>query len=123
LLLTGFVSTLFGSAALYYYPALSLSFAVAWTALWLITGGALGVYIAMQERKAGVSWGWTLTVGLLAIVAGVLAVMYPRITLTALIGVIGAFAIAGGIVRLVAASRLQSFEQRVHRAVEGAARA
>src|SRR5476651_1225144 len=49
-LLTGAVSVGFGIAALYYYPALSLSFAVVWTSLWLLTGGAMAVYIALQER-------------------------------------------------------------------------
>ena len=117
LLLSGLVSALFGVAALYYYPALSLSFAVVWTALWLFTGGALGVYIALQERTVGMSWGWTLTLGLLAIVASGVAVMYPGITLGALIGVIGGYAIAAGIVRLALTSKLQSFGQRVKRGV------
>jgi len=123
LLLSGLVSAGFGIAALYYYPTISLSFAVVWTALWLITGGALGVYIAVQEHRARVSWGWTLTLGLLAIAAGVLAIMYPGITLAALIGVIGGYAISGGVVRLLAAARVHSFGQRVKGAVGSPARA
>ena len=56
-LLSGVVSLLFGAAALYYYPILSLAFAVVWAAWWLISLGVLGVYLAIQERKADVSWG------------------------------------------------------------------
>ena len=73
LLVSGIVSVLFGIAALYYYPALSLTFAVMWTAWWLIAGGALGIYVALQERKTELPWGWTLTSGLIAIAFGILA--------------------------------------------------
>src|SRR6266700_2209839 len=85
LLLAGLVSMLFGVAALYYYPGLSLTFVVLWTALWLITAGVLGVYVAIQERNAKLSWGWTMVFGLVAIVGGVLAAMYPGSTLAGLI--------------------------------------
>src|SRR5262245_55988260 len=44
LLLAGVVSVAFGVAALYYYPGLSLSFAVAVVAWWLLVAGGLGVY-------------------------------------------------------------------------------
>ena len=50
-LLSGIVSVLFGVAAFYYYPGLSLTFAVIWTAMWLFTAGALGIYVAVQERS------------------------------------------------------------------------
>jgi uncharacterized membrane protein HdeD (DUF308 family) len=43
MLLTGLVSVAFGIAALYYYPGLSLTFAVVWTAFWLITAGAISI--------------------------------------------------------------------------------
>jgi len=122
LLIAGLVSAVFGVAALYAYPVLSLAFAVAWTSFWLITAGALSAYVAFQERKVGMSWGWTMTLGLITIAAGILAIMYPGITLASLIGVIGGFAIVIGIVRLVAAGRLQSFEHRVNQAVQSPAR-
>jgi len=123
LLLSGIVSTLFGIAALYYYPALSLSFAVVWTALWFIVLGAIGTYIAVQERRADLPWGWTLTFGLLTIAAGVLAFAYPSLTLAGLVGVIAIFAILGGVVRLTAAWKLHSFEDRIERVVHKPARA
>jgi uncharacterized membrane protein HdeD (DUF308 family) len=108
LLLSGIVSILFGIAALYYYPGLSLTFAVVWTALWLLTAGVLGVYIAIRERSANLSWGWTIAFGLIAIVAGVVAVMYPSITLASLISLIAAFGIVGGSALLIGAGRMQS---------------
>ena len=113
LLLSGLVSVGFGVAALYYYPGLSLSFAVVWSALWLMFVGVLSGYVALQERAMGVSWGWTLAVSVLAVVAAVLALMYPGVTLAWLLGLIASFALVGGIVMLTAAWKLHSFEQKI----------
>jgi uncharacterized membrane protein HdeD (DUF308 family) len=123
LLLTGLVSVAFGVAALYYYPVLSLAFAVVWVALWLLTSGVMAVYIAIQERRADVPWGWTMTFGVIAIVASVLDYMYPGITLAWLMGLIGGFAIISGIAMLVAAGKLQSIKRHVKDATESHSRA
>ena len=123
MLLSGFVSVGFGAAALYYYPILSLTFAVVWTAWWLISAGVLGIYTAVQERKAEVSWGWTLTFGIIALAAGVLAMVYPGITLAALMGTIATFGIVGGIAMLVGAGKMQSFQHDVHGALRTPSRA
>ena len=123
LLLAGTVGVLFGGAALYYYPGLSLSFAVVWTTLWLLTAGAMGVYVAIQERRARVSWVWTMLLGLLTIAGGVFAYMYPQITLASLMGLIAAFGIVSGIVMLVAAAKLQGAEHDIKQAMHTAARA
>lgn len=115
LLLTGLVSVAFGVTALYDYPVLSLTFAVVWTAWWLISAGVLAIYVAVQERKAEVPWGWTLTFGIIALAAGVLAIMYPGITLATLMGTIATFGIVGGIAMLVGAGKMQSFQHDVKR--------
>ena len=113
MLLGGLVSFCFGAAALYYYPALSLSFAVLWAAWWLIIAGALGIYLAVQELKAQVPWGWTMMLGVLTLAAGVLAIVYPGITLAALMGMLAGFGILAGIVMLVGAGKMQSLEHDV----------
>jgi uncharacterized membrane protein HdeD (DUF308 family) len=121
LLVGGLVSVAFGIAALYYYPGLSLAFAVAWTAWWLLVTGALAVYVAMVERQIGLSWGWTLAFGILSIACGVLAFLNPPITLAALMGLIAGFAIVAGVVQLIGAYRLSAFKGEVTRAVGGPA--
>jgi uncharacterized membrane protein HdeD (DUF308 family) len=113
LLVAGIVGVVFGCAALNYYPGLSLSFAVVWTALWLITAGLLGLYVAVQERRAAEAWGWTMAWGGLAIVAGILAVGYPGVTLAWLMALIAGFGLIGGIAMLVGAVRMQTFEHHV----------
>jgi uncharacterized membrane protein HdeD (DUF308 family) len=122
MLLTGIVSVLFGIAAVYYYPGLSLSFIVLWVAWWLLTAGAVAAVVAMQERKVGISWGWTMAFGVLAIVAGVLAIMYPGVTLAWLLSLLAAFGIVGGVMRLLLVFRLQAFEGELKHAMGSPAR-
>ena len=122
MLLSGIISVGFGIAALYYYPVLSLTFAVFWTALWLITAGLVGVYVSVQEQKMGVSWGWTLTFAVIAIVGGAFAVARPGITLASLISLIATFGIVGGIALVIGASKMQSVETGFARATGGMAR-
>ena len=108
LLLSGLTSAAFGVAALYYYPALSLAFAVIWVTWWLFLTGALAIYAAMVERRLGLSWGGTVAFGVVSIITGVLALMNPPATLGAIMGLIGGFAIVSGVVLIVAAYRLAS---------------
>ena len=123
MLLTGAVSIAFGLAAFYYYPALSLTFAVLWTTFWLISAGAMGVFVAIQERRFGVPWGWTMVLGVISIVAGVFAWMYPSVTLAWLLALIATYGIVGGIAMLIAAWKLRSIERTVTQAMPSPARA
>ena len=120
LLLGGLVSAAFGVAALYYYPALSLAFAVIWAAWWLFLTGGLAIYAAMMERRLGVSWGWTLALGIVSIFGGVFAFMSPPATLAAIMGLIAGLAIVSGIMMLIGAFQLSSAKQEVSGAMRSA---
>ena len=125
LLLAGVVSIAFGIAAFYYYPSLSLAFAVVWAGLWLITGGMIGASVALQERSLGLAWGWTMTLSVIVVAGGVVALAYPGITLTALMAMLASIGIVTGIVLLVGAGRMQSIErdfEHLARAPAGMAR-
>ena len=113
LALSGLVGLAFGVAALYYYPGLSLTFAVVWAAWWLFFTGALAIYGSTVEREIGAPWGWTLAFGILSTVCGVFALMKPPITLAALMGLIAAFAIGGGILLLIGAYKLSAAKTEV----------
>ncbi|HEY2165498.1 MAG TPA: DUF308 domain-containing protein [Gemmatimonadaceae bacterium] len=113
LLLSGLIGIVFGIAALYNYPGLSLAFAVIWVAWWLIVSGALAVYAAVVERSIGLSWGWTLAFGLVALAAGVFAIMSPGVTLASIMGLIAGFAIVSGFVHLMGAYSLSSAKAEV----------
>jgi uncharacterized membrane protein HdeD (DUF308 family) len=120
LLLSGLVGTGFGVAALFYYPGLSLAFAVVWVTWWLFLTGALAIYAAMVERSLGLSWGWTLAWGVLAIGAGVFGIMAPPATLGAIMGLIAGFAIVSGMVLLMGAFRLSAAKAELTDALRGA---
>ena len=119
-LLGGIISAGFGVAAMYYYPALSLSFAVVWTAWWLLLTGFVAIYAAFQQRSAELPWGWAMAFGVLSVAAGVLALIYQPATLAAIIGLISAFAIVGGILMLIGAAKLKSAQRNVASAVRSA---
>jgi uncharacterized membrane protein HdeD (DUF308 family) len=108
LLLSGLVGIGFGIAALDYYPALSLTFAVVWVAWWLMLTGVLGISAALMQRTLGAHWGWNAAFGVLSVIAGVYALLAPPVTLVALMGLIGGFAIVIGIALLVGAFRIRS---------------
>jgi uncharacterized membrane protein HdeD (DUF308 family) len=120
LLLSGLVSAGFGAAALYYYPNLSLAFAVVWFGWWLLLTGGLAVYAAFQERKLDLSWGWTMAFGIICIVVGVLAAMNPPTTISAIMGLIAGFAIVSGVALLVAAYKVSSAKQDITSAIRSA---
>jgi uncharacterized membrane protein HdeD (DUF308 family) len=123
LLLTGIVGVAFGVAALYYFPGLSLTFAVVWTAYWLTLSGVIAAYLAWQERSLGVSWGWTMAFAVVAIAGGIFAFVNPLATLASLLGVLAGFAIIGGVVLLVGAGRMSGIQQDIKRAVPNMTRA
>jgi len=120
LLLSGLVSALFGVAALYYYPGLSLAFAVVWVTWWLFLTGIIAIYAGFIEKRLGMSWGWTLAFGILSILVGVFALMSPPATLAAIMGLIAGFAIVSGCVQILGAFRLSAAKREVTGAMRSA---
>jgi uncharacterized membrane protein HdeD (DUF308 family) len=113
LLLGGLVSLVFGIAAVYYYPGLSLAFAVVWFTWWLVVTGVLAIFGGLMEKKLGLSWAWTVAFGVLSLVAAAFALMQPPITLAAIIGLIAGFAIVSGVMILRGAFRLSAIERAI----------
>jgi uncharacterized membrane protein HdeD (DUF308 family) len=119
-LLGGTVSVGFGIAALYYYPGLSLTFAVVCAAWWLLLTGCLAVYAAVLERRLELPWGWTLVFGLVSIATGVFALIYPPATLAAIMGLIAGYGIVSGVALLIGAYRLSTAKRVVTGALRSA---
>lgn len=101
LVVGGLVSVAFGVAALYYYPTLSLVFAVVWAAYWLLVSGFFALYIAVQERRTHSAWGWSAAFGVLGVVAGLYAILAPPVTLVAIMALMATFALIGGVILLM----------------------
>jgi Short repeat of unknown function (DUF308) len=62
----------------------------------------------------------TFTLGIVSIIAGVLALMNPPVTLAAIMGLIAGFAIVSGVVLLIGAFRLTSAKHQVTDAMHSA---
>jgi uncharacterized membrane protein HdeD (DUF308 family) len=82
---------------------------------------ALALHAAVVEHRIGVSWGWTAAFGALGVICGVLAIASPPATLASLMGIIVGFAIAGGVLLLIGASRLAGFKSKVGEGLGSAA--
>ena len=119
LILTGVIGIVFGVAALYYYPVVSLAFMVLWVGFWLISTGGLGIYAAVVEKRLGLSWGSTLAFGLFSVIVGFAAAMQPRATLAGLMALLAAFALVGGVAQLVGAAKLHKAKEEMEERVEG----
>jgi len=106
LLVSGIISVAFGIAALRFYPALSLAFAVIWTAYWFVLTGVISISMSLQERRIGIPWGWTAFFGVVAVLAGLYAFFFPPATLAVIMGLLAGLAIVGGCAQLLGAYAL-----------------
>ncbi len=110
-LLGGLVSMGFGVAALYFYPGLSITYAVILVSYWLLLSGVVQLSVAFMHRGAGLPWGWGLASGVISLLAGIAALVAPPLTLAAILAFIAAFALISGITLLIGAFRLGMMER------------
>ena len=120
LLLSGLIGIAFGVAALYYYPGLSLAFAVTWVSLWLGLTGVMGLGLGFQQKRLGMPSAWTFVWAVVSVLAAVAALVNPPATLGAIMGLLAGFAIVSGIALLIGAFRLKALESTVSQAVRSA---
>jgi uncharacterized membrane protein HdeD (DUF308 family) len=108
LLLRGFVAIGFG-ILIFANPGISLQVLVYLFGLYVLVEGVIGLSLAVQARDVYDSWGALLLWGLLGVAIGVLAFVKPDITALALLFYIALWAIASGVLEIVAAVRLREF--------------
>lgn len=105
-LLRGLVAIAFGVLA-WVQPAISLAALVLLFGAYTMADGILGVWAAIAGRKEDEHWWVLLLWGLLGIGVGVLTFLAPGITALALLFYIAVWAIATGVLEIVAAIRLR----------------
>jgi uncharacterized membrane protein HdeD (DUF308 family) len=106
LALQGAVALLFGILAMV-WPGLTLLWLVALFAAYAIISGALELYAAVSNRTYDSGWWLLLVLALVSIASGVLAWVYPGLTALVLVLLMGANALATGVLEIVAAIRLR----------------
>jgi len=88
-------------------PQISLQVLVYMFGIYVLVEGILGVAVAIQGRNEIDSWGVLLLWGLLGVAVGILAFLKPDLTALALLFYIAAWAIATGVLQILAAIRLR----------------
>lgn len=106
LAMRGAASLVFGILAAF-WPGITLLWLLVIFAAYALIQGVASAVAAVQNRKTNDDWWLMLLWGLVGIGAGVIAFMLPNLTAVVLVLVIGATALASGIVDVVMGVRLR----------------
>jgi uncharacterized membrane protein HdeD (DUF308 family) len=106
LALRGVISLVFGILAAL-WPGITLLWLLIMFAAYALIQGVVSAVAAFQSRKIHHDWWLMLLWGVVGIGAGVIAFMLPDLTAVVLVLVIGATALASGIVDIAMAIRLR----------------
>jgi len=106
LLLRGLIAIAFG-LLIWLQPAVSLAALVLLFGAYVLADGILGVWGAVMGRKEHEDWWVLLLWGLVGVGVGILTFMAPGVTALALLFYIAAWAIATGVLQIIAAVRLR----------------
>jgi uncharacterized membrane protein HdeD (DUF308 family) len=109
--LRGLFAIVFGIIALRNPNAAAGAFVIVF-AIYAFADGLLDFLVAGTLGRAGQRWGWYLFEGLATIALGVVALVYPGVTLLALIFIVALRAIVLGVLELGAAFSWEGFDSR-----------
>lgn len=104
--LRGLAAIAFGLIALF-MPGITLLALVLLFGAYAMVDGAFKVVSGLRKRPEGSRDGWTVLAGILGILAGVVALIWPGITALVLLVLIASWAIVTGVFEIVAAYRLR----------------
>uniref|UniRef100_UPI000E34A578 HdeD family acid-resistance protein n=1 Tax=Blastomonas sp. UPD001 TaxID=2217673 RepID=UPI000E34A578 len=83
--------------------------------------GVLGIIMSVRGARRGERWIWLLLGGILGIVVGVLAILWPGITVFAFVMLVAAWALISGSLMLISTFRLKIAHGRIWLAIGGIA--
>jgi uncharacterized membrane protein HdeD (DUF308 family) len=106
--LRGLVTLAFGMLILL-WPQASVMWLVVFFAVYALLGGAVWTAGALHNRRADARWRMPCLLGLLGMGAGLLVLVRPAQTEQVLLVLIGAHALATGLLDMAAAQRLRKF--------------
>jgi len=102
LALRGVLAIIFGLIALL-LPGIALLAFIYIFAAYAIVDGIVAVFVSIGERSSLSRWVWVLIEGILSVVAGIVAIVFPGLTALVLLYVVAAWAILTGITEIAAA--------------------
>ena len=106
LALRGVIALAFGTAAIL-MPAITLATLAALFAAFALLAGAVWIFGAVRNRMGDDRWWVHLLLGALSVGAGMIAALYPGVTIVALVLLVGANALVTGVLDLVVALRVR----------------
>lgn len=112
-LLRGVLAVIFGVVALA-WPGVTVWALVVVFGAYAIVDGISAIIRAVSSRKVESGWVWWLLGGVVSLVAGIIAFVWPEITALAAVFVIGFWAIMGGILEIAGSIRLRKLDGAAH---------
>jgi uncharacterized membrane protein HdeD (DUF308 family) len=105
-LIRGILATLFGVVAIV-IPGLTLEFLAILLAAFLVADGVLSFIVSFRGRHLGPRWGFLLFEGLVGVSLGLFTLVWPGVTVLAIVLIIGFWALITGVVEILAAVKLR----------------
>ena len=118
--LRGVVAILFGISAFAVPYVAMLSLVVVFAAFSFVDG-VFGIVMSVRGARKGERWVWLLVSSILGVVAGVVALLWPGITVLAFVMLVAAWALVSGTFMLISAFRLKIDHGRVWLVIGGIA--
>ncbi len=118
--LRGVVAILFGIAA-FAMPVVTMLSLVVVFAAFSFVDGVFGIIMSVRGARKGERWVWLLFNGILGIVAGAVAVLWPGITVLAFVILVAVWALISGTFMLISAFRLKIDHGRIWLVIGGIA--
>jgi uncharacterized membrane protein HdeD (DUF308 family) len=118
--LSGLLGIIFGLICLL-TPGIALGAFIILFAAYMLVDGVFAIISGFKAARNGERWALLLLEGVVDLAAGAIAVLWPGITLVALIWVVAIWAIASGVLMLVAAFALKHTHGRWWLALGGIA--
>lgn len=112
-LLRGIFAIIFGIVALV-WPGVTVWALVIVFGAYAIVDGISAIVRSIRARAVESGWVWWLLGGIVSLVAGIIAFVWPEITALAAVFVIGIWAILGGILEIFGAIRLRKLDGAAH---------
>jgi uncharacterized membrane protein HdeD (DUF308 family) len=111
-LIQGLISAAFGIWA-FFQPALSLWYIVISVSVWMLFASMAQFALAGAQRIMGGKPLWAILGGIGSLVLAVVAIVYPNLTVAALLAFIAWFALVLGVLSLVVAFSVRSIGRRM----------
>jgi uncharacterized membrane protein HdeD (DUF308 family) len=99
-LLRGILAILFGLFALF-APGVALLALVFVFGAYAILDGITAIVVGVRHRKEEPHWGWYVVQGVVSLIAGIVAFVWPGVTVLAILLVIAIWSIVNGVVQIV----------------------